>query len=318
MFHELVPAAIYKRNVFRNITYDHETHTYDTQGGVHGGPVVFVSIFGTKESEELADDTPQTYVDFIPFDFDSPVLTQAKTDAVAFVRHLEAVYDVIPDSLPLYFSGAKGFHVLLPVSLVTGLEEPLEATPETMRVFSRRLAGDFATFDNKIYDVRRIFRVPGAINAHTGLRKIQLEWRTLRDSDMRRIRSWAATDADAVFPIDPPRRVGYVEQAWLDSASEAARMRSDPAENLNRPGSPTLTSILAPPDEPGSRNVRASRLCHVLLNNIADLTILQWVMKLWNESGSSPLPERELQQLVTRMHKRYRPLPTNKFQRKAT
>jgi len=317
MFREVVPATIYHRNTFRDLAYDYRMNTYDTQGGVMGGKAVYVSIFGAEKEDGLTELQAPLYVDFIPFDFDSTVLTAARADAVSFVRHLEAVYDVNPDSLPLYFSGAKGFHVLLPVGLVTGLEEPLEATPETLRVFARRLAGDFSTFDSSIYDMRRIFRIPGAINAHSGLRKIQLEWRNLRHAELREIRIWAASDsAEAAFEMDPPRRVGYIEQAWLDSSSEAARMRTDPSENLNGKGTPTLTAIMAPPNEPGDRNMRASKLCHILLGSISDLTILQWVMGLWNKSGLSPLPDRELQQLVARMYKRYRPTTTHKYHRR--
>ena len=57
-----------------------------------------------------------SYADFVPFDFDSKTnLGLSHKWATDFAKYLEASFEVSLDSLQYFFSGTKGFHILVPI-----------------------------------------------------------------------------------------------------------------------------------------------------------------------------------------------------------
>ncbi len=128
------------------------------------------------------------YADFIFIDIDAPDLSVSHKITRDFLRYLEQQYDVPLDALCIYFSGCKGFHVEIPVTLLGGIE-PSENLPRRFKNFVLSL-GDW-NFDERIYDHNRLWRITNSINSKTGLYKIRLTPTELFDLSIAAIKEKA-------------------------------------------------------------------------------------------------------------------------------
>ena len=77
------------------------------------------------------------------------------------------------DDLHIYFSGSKGFHVIALSREIQALE-PSQDIPKIIKAMCSKLAEDLPSFDNAVYDISRIFRVPNSRHQKSGLYKIPL------------------------------------------------------------------------------------------------------------------------------------------------
>lgn len=99
------------------------------------------------------------------FDFDSDNLQNAKLDTIELIQRLEG-HGVNSQDLNICFSGSKGFSV--------ELNTTERFSPEEFKAIVHNLAADLKTFDPKIVDPNRIFRLPFTKHPKTGLYKTPL------------------------------------------------------------------------------------------------------------------------------------------------
>ncbi len=111
------------------------------------------------------------YADFFPVDIDSNNLQEAHENTKNLLEKLLKHYELDLDGLWLFFSGAKGFHVLIPAGLFD--YQPSDDMPMVFREIAKELTED-VKIDTSIYDYVRLFRLNNTINSKTGLYKIQL------------------------------------------------------------------------------------------------------------------------------------------------
>lgn len=106
------------------------------------------------------------YSDYLVFDFDSvDSLDIAYNDAAKLVTFC-STHNI---GYETYFSGNKGFHVLIPTC-----QFGFEPTNDEgiLKRMAEAIAARFPTFDTTIYNKTRIFRTPNSLNAKSGLYKI--------------------------------------------------------------------------------------------------------------------------------------------------
>lgn len=107
--------------------------------------------------------------EFVWIDIDAADLSEALAHAKRLILLLTGLLGVDPCDLLLFFSGAKGFHIGVPVH---GLAEPSPAFPAQARAFAERLATEAdVKIDVKIYDAVRCLRTPNSRHPRTGLYK---------------------------------------------------------------------------------------------------------------------------------------------------
>jgi len=99
------------------------------------------------------------------FDFDSANLQEARLDTLELIQRLEK-NGVNSQDLNICFSGSKGFSVELSTTE--------RFTPEEFKTIVHSLASDLKTFDPKIVDPNRVFRIPFTKHPKTGLYKTPL------------------------------------------------------------------------------------------------------------------------------------------------
>lgn len=131
------------------------------------------SIAGLKEA----------VTDTIYFDFDSKTnVAVAKEDVKRFLGYLEQ-NNIRPENYRIFFSGKKGFGVELKLDQLV--------TNKQVRNILYNLATSYPTLDVVVADAARIIRVPNTKHQETGLFKIPLSVKELRELDVDDIRDLA-------------------------------------------------------------------------------------------------------------------------------
>lgn len=261
--------------------------------------IVYHSMYGWRGDLSRPLDNPLV-VNMIVFDFDNPVLEYARVDTVLFVQSLMALYDVDPVDLRIYFSGHKGFHVVLPIELFVGEPEVIGITPGAVRGTAMDLARGIASFDQSIYDVRRLIRIPNRQNMHSGLYKVALTYEQLLTMHVDQIRLYA-TESRPFAPSndESPTVNRELGDILLRNVATSERTTDGARETTPLPE-------LFLPVKPGNRNNAATQLAGLLVKHIEDLQVLQQIMNTWNRTNPMPLHDRELAHIVAGVHTRYR------------
>lgn len=166
-------------------------------------------------------------------------LDRATLDARRLAASLVERYRLDGDDLLLFFSGSKGYHAGLPLSLC-GSPGPSAGFHSTCRRLAERLAGSFGiTVDASVYDRVRAFRAPNSRHAKTGLHKRRLSLDELLNLSTDAIARLAAEPS----PFDLPDPPGLDDQAITDwrQATEAVERSAAVHQDRRANGSPKLT-----------------------------------------------------------------------------
>lgn len=256
---------------------------------------------------------------FLPLDIDAHPPASTLTNALQLARRIHALlierWRVPPEALHPYFSGNKGFHILIDTR-AAGRVAP---AANLHRVFVRvRLdllaelpAAARPLFDLVIGDKVRLLRLPNTRHAESGLFKIALTPQELHGLSGTQIRALAHAPrpllrvaAGGLEPREPvapaPVLVEHFARARRDLRREAvhphgtAAPPSHPEEPLCEARRAMWRADLAP----GMRNNAAIRLASAF--RLAGLDRAQTLQLLhgWAERQSQPLPEEEIGSVV--------------------
>ncbi len=128
--------------------------------------------------------------DWLAFDLDRTDLETARLDACRLVAFILERFAVGEDDVLYFFSGGKGFHLLLPCELV-GSPAPSGDFAAVAGEFCARVAAGAGVAVDSIYDSMRLFRAPNSRHKKTGLHKVPLTWRELSSMSAARIQELA-------------------------------------------------------------------------------------------------------------------------------
>lgn len=121
------------------------------------------------------------------FDFDSSDVELARKDAVIVLDRL-ANYDISEADLNIYFSGGKGFHIVL--------DTDRTFTPKQAKNAALKIAKGLKSFDSVVYNSNRILRVAHTKHQGSGLFKTDLSAQELRDMSIDQIKELASEEYD--------------------------------------------------------------------------------------------------------------------------
>jgi hypothetical protein len=157
---------------------------------------------------------------WLVLDIDRADLTQALDDARQLVGFIGERYPELHEATPTYFSGGKGFHVLVELA-----HEPPPAVgfQRVARTFAETLASRAGVkLDAAIYDVNHIVRLPNTRHRKTGLFKRRIEHEALFMLDLDGIRELAKhKDFTGLSPVGRP--VPALANDWREAERETAR-----------------------------------------------------------------------------------------------
>lgn len=159
-------------------------------------------------------------------DIDRANLDDALADARKLSQTILQRYPEVEGQIPIYFSGSKGFHILVEL---THEPPPIVGFPQIARTFAETLA-DIAgvKIDAAIYDINHIVRLPNTRHPRTGLFKRRIDFETLIMKDMDAIREFSKrTSGDGIPTVRQP--VKQLADDWQVAERETARRATDRA-----------------------------------------------------------------------------------------
>lgn len=236
------------------------------------------------------------YADFLPFDIDSEDLEEAHDNAKKVLNSLLHNYEVDLDGLKLFFSGAKGFHILIPAALFNF--QPSEHLPQAFKDIALKLAGG-VRIDTTIYDRVRLFRLSNTRHSKTGLYKIPLAAAEVLHKTIDEIKQLAVSTRQ--ITTDAPDKPNiYLRDLYQRALAEIEKPKK---EHRTEPG-----GIKPPKDAKlcyykilegvgeGQRDNAGLRLAvHLLKEFPADIVLP--MMFAWNKRNKPPLENEVLEKL---------------------
>lgn len=166
---------------------------------------------------------------WLVIDIDRADLADALADARRFVTFLYQRYPQSEGDVPVYFSGRKGFHVLVELA---HNPPPAVGFHRIARTLAEALAARAEVrIDPSIYDIAHIIRLPNTKHPRTGLFKRRIDTDTLFRLDIDGIREHARRPAgDGIPSVRGP--VPQLEIDWHEA--EAATTRATEARSVTR------------------------------------------------------------------------------------
>jgi len=144
----------------------------------------------------------KVFTDKLIFDLDCENLDQAQADAKELLHRLDSAGIKPEESVRIYFSGGKGFHIEVPVAK--------EFEPDELKSICSNIAVGLETFDPKVYNTNRIFRLENTRHQKSGLYKIELEPYDLTTMNMDQIKAKAKTPGKMSFAATPVKDLTFL------------------------------------------------------------------------------------------------------------
>jgi len=157
----------------------------------------YISIYKYNEEQKKRVDQKGTIsgikdvtTDILVWDFDSSTNPElARQDTVTLAHRLVNKYNVDPDSIQCYYSGSKGFHVVLYLGTK-------QVNPEEFKKATTTIAEGLKTFDVVVSDPARVIRMEYTKHPKTGLFKIPLHISEVDEMSMDNIKDLAKTSRE--------------------------------------------------------------------------------------------------------------------------
>ena len=137
------------------------------------------NYYGVYAYEDIKDIEHCRLYGDLYFDLDGNIHTEKgfntlRMDAIKLIIFFKSI-GLTENEIDVYFSGAKGFHVLIPATAL-GIA-PSSDLNKIYKAWALYLFDVFQikSLDTAIYDRKRLFRIPGSINSKTGLKKEKIK-----------------------------------------------------------------------------------------------------------------------------------------------
>ena len=242
-----------------------------------------------KETGSVKDFKGSAYSPWIPFDIDSKDLREAHKQLIQLLRNINK-YGVSVDSCKIYFSGSKGFHVMLPSELV-GVE-PSEDIHMRFRNFTSTLAKGIK-LDTSIYDKVKLFRLPNTINSKSGLYKIRLNAFEIQSLNTEEIKNLAVNPRKEWEP-NPVQVNEELRNMYWSETRRSETPNADRTEGVRV--KKCLHRMMQGVDEGNRDNIGLRVATHLKASGLSAKMI--WAaLGEWNEQNKPPLTEKEIERI---------------------
>jgi len=140
--------------------------------------LTFMELHPVKEHPSIGGYDGKVWASYLPIDLDAPTLDCALEQARLLAQELFVHQGLSPESCPLYFSGAKGFHFMIDARLL-GHIIPSKNLHLVFSQFRKELILDIPQLKTDVIDLTikdkvRLLRLPNTINQKTQKYKIPL------------------------------------------------------------------------------------------------------------------------------------------------
>ncbi|MHB1686953.1 MAG: primase C-terminal domain-containing protein [Ignavibacteriaceae bacterium] len=236
------------------------------------------------------------------FDFDDREnLETIKQETVNFILHLRDTYNLPIDFIQCFFSGLKGFNVLIPIQLFTSL--PIEPRSDFWKVYrsiALELANDFR-IDHSIYELKRLIRIPNSQHSVSMLYKIPLRFSELNSLSIDEIKSLARSPR-TINQISMGRVLPITALTEVFNKWNNHNFSTDSSIYNNADGDDDLLGGVVQ----GKRHNKLTKIIGTFVNRGFDETSITKVCVNWNKENEPPYNDDELSHQVKDLFKRFR------------
>ena len=232
---------------------------------------------------------------YIDLDSDSP--EESRQDTIIVVNRMKQIFGIPEDRIGIYFSGKKGFHIIVAAEVI-GADPCVHLNLRYKRLASILCSG-IKTFDQSVYDRKRVFRLENSINGKSGLYKVRLSFEELSSMSMEHIYGLAKLPRPVRDLNRTPAGISFYRMLFPFVFTDADLMGSGEIKKPDRyicKMQPCIKKAMEGPVTEGKRNSTAAALVNACLQLEED-TMEQMTegMKKWNREKVSPaLSETEL------------------------
>ena len=229
------------------------------------------------------------------------------------LNYLETALGTPVEELRTYFSGNKGFHIIVPAKII-GLEPCKDLNTKfknfaTGMAFIRNGKNVDKTvkdlLDLRIYDRRRLFRIPNSINSKSGRYKVPVTIEQIYDFSYSQMIDWATSPREEVFA--PPRFRAIAAEGFqeiIETGKDFESLKNGCVRNRkkkrNLPPNKTLEllpcaqKLLESSVSKGSRNNSCFALTSSLFQAGYEINHVYEIIDAWNDNNEEPLSDQEL------------------------
>lgn len=235
------------------------------------------------------------------------------------INYIQNNMGIPAEELRIYFSGHKGFHVVIPGECIGIM--PSQNLNEEFKYFAMGIAylscGKNASaipqsaVDLGIYDRKRLFRLVNSVNSKSGLFKVPISIDQLYEYSYEEMKAWAKSPR--LFRPQPPTFrskavTGYVEivetgmeyESERDGVHKKHKKRNITLKEGERlPLLPCAQYLLEHGAIKGTRNHSCFALASSILQAGYTTEEVYDMIEEWNDRNEEPLAEREVEVTVS-------------------
>lgn len=257
-----------------------------------------------NKNQDIANIIAPFYIDLdvenLKDDFD-----KLKRDIMLLTRKLKTLFKLSDNNIQYYFSGSKGFHILIPYS-VFGIK-PCKDLNDKYKMLAIELKSYTITksIDTRIYDTKRLFREVNTVNTKTDLYKVPISFVDIQEFSYEELIAYAKSPKEE-YKVD----ASYIEAADIAFNNLIAELKERQKRSINYKVAkqmlsnkellPCVKYILQNGAQKGGRNNTAMALASSLYQREPnDYEGILDTMKAWNiKKLDEPLSDNELENTV--------------------
>lgn len=277
-----------------------------------------MSSTAEDETPSIAGYTGKVWASRFPIDLDHEDLNIALAVARWLLRFFLDTWGVDPKGIDTYFSGSKGFHLMLDTRVFGGIA-PSKSLPLTFSAMRWHLAQKLPEAQRQVMDLTikdrvRLLRLPNTIHERSGLFKVILSTDEIRNSSPEEIRKLAETprplqhtDETGLISKDRGQENPAARRFFLHIHQQARRATRRPFEYRFRRRADTtevnfacagLQRMWASAVGQGYRNNCAIRLASEFrLMGLSKSETRERLFQ-WNQRNEIELPRHELESVL--------------------
>ena len=241
------------------------------------------------------------YIDLDNDLHDEESFNKVREDTLFALNYLNTFLYVPKEYINLYFSGNKGFHIIVS-NVIFGIT-PCNNLNEKYKALVNEIKNNTLnkTIDTRIYDKKRLIRLPHSINSKTGLYKVPISEDMLRNFSYKDIIEYAKTDKN--IEIVEPK---FISKASIEFTKLISHIENDnknkirnkknnaPVVNPNYEIPICIKYIYNKGCHRGNRNNTLVVLASSLFQKGMSLDECIELLTDWNYRNEEPLSEFEL------------------------
>lgn len=263
-----------------------------------------IGVFCTPYIYSSRDQKEAFVISDFYLDLDGEDLKQVLQDSIRIINYLWKLYEIKPTDMKFYFSGSKGIHIMIPKEIFDIQYRPDLNTIFKLMAEEIKTNTSSNTIDTKIYDKRRLFRLPNSVHEKSRLYKIPLTIEEIVNQDIKAIYKMA----------ESPRAILYTEPVLIKAAANNftsySRRTVRPKNVIKRPINvdesytpPCIENILNNITKMGSRNDSLAALTSFYYQKHYSLdTVVEMVSNWGSKNCDPPIEEQEIITTVNSMY----------------